>query len=223
MKAGILFFSLFISIPLLQAQEIFEADRPMSLGLKPAQVMPLPLNDVRSIEKMWDDYMKEQGLKLKRNRKADEYYVTEAELLNIGQGEQFELYSRVEEKQEKAELSVWIHLKEGFLSESEFPESTQALRELLLPFEKLVRIEKVQRALEEEEDRLKDLDKDLESLISDKEKYEQNIEQARKEIEENEKNIEKNLTEQEAMNKKIEEQKAVIKKTQTRIDNIKAE
>lgn len=216
-------FSLFISMPFLQAQEIFEADRPMSLGLKPAQVIALPLNDVRSIEKMWDDYMKEQGLNLKRNRKADEYYITDADLLNIGQGEKFELYSRVEEKQDKTELSVWIHLKDGFLSESEFPQSTQALRELLLPFEKLVRIEKVKRALEEEEDRLKDLNKDLENLISDKEKYEQSIEQAKQAIEENEKNIEKNLTEQEAVNMKIEEQKAVIQKTQARIDNIKAE
>ena len=223
MRAGILFFSLFIFIPFLQAQEVFEADRPMSLGLKPAQVIALPLNDVRSIEKMWDDYMKEQGLKLKRNRKADEYYITEAELLNIGQGEKFELYSRVEEKQDMAELSVWIHLKDGFLTESQFPESTQALHELLLPFEKLVRIEKVKRALEEQEDRLKDLDKDLENLISDKEKYEQSIEQARQEIEENENNIEKNLTKQEAMKKKIEEQKAVIQKTQARIDKIKEE
>ncbi len=208
--------------PCLKAQEIFEADRPMSLGLKPAQVVELPLKDSRSIEKMWDDYMKDNyGMKLKRNRKADEYYNTEAELLNIGGSEEIEFYSRVEEKQDNCELAVWIYLKGGFLTETEFPAASKTLREILVQFENVVRIEKIQRALESEEDKLKDLDKELDNLRSDKEKYEKNIEKARQEIQENEQDIEQNLKEQKTMQKKRDQQQMVIQKVQARIDKLK--
>jgi chromosome segregation ATPase len=221
LRATVWLFGLLFFLTTLKSQEIFEADRPMSLGLKPAQILVLPLNDVRSIEKLWEDYMKDQGLKLKRNRKADEYYSTEAELFNIGGGQQIEFYSRIEENQNESQLSVWIHLKDGFLNEADNPDETQSLRELILPFENVVRIEKVQRELENEEEMLKGLNKELEKLQSDKQKYERSIEEAKQEILENEENIRQNLKEQESMQQKIEEQKIFIQKVQTRMDELR--
>ena len=195
----------------------------MSLGMQPAQVVVLPLNDKRDVERMWDDYVKDLGLRLKRNRKADEYFNAEAEILNLSRHEKFEFFSRVEERDARSELSVWIHFKDGFLTQSDFPDAAEKLRDMLLQFEKLVRIEEVRRELEEEEKNLKAFSKDLEDLISSHQKYLQQIEQARMQIQENEKNIEQNLLDQEAMKKKIEDQRLKIQKTLDRIEQIKAE
>jgi hypothetical protein len=224
MKKAVFTLSILIMIFFgLSAQEVFEQDRPMSLGMKPAHVILLQMNDVRDIEKMWDDYMREMGIKMKRNRKADEYFSEESELYSIGKGNTFNLYSRIQEQGDGAEIMVWVDLGSEFLTTSDNPSESKGLTEILLGFEKEVRIEKVRRELESEEDRLKEMNKDLENLVSDNERFHENIEDAKKEIKENEKNIENNLKEQESSKKKIKEQKVLMEAIKKRMEAIQAE
>lgn len=222
------FTLLFTSILLISnhsafSQSIEEQDRPMSLGVKHAFVVKSGYADYKESKKIWEDQMKDLGLRLKTNRKADELYAMDAELSSISNGNRINFYSRLDETADMPELIVWVDLGMNFLTSEEDPESTESLRMIMRDFQKRTRVAKQNQILDEEKEVLDNIQKDFDKLIKDKEDYEKEIQKAKEEIAENEKNIEVNLGDQEKVKAKIENQQAKLEEIKEKIKAIQAE
>lgn len=219
----LLVFSLFGASNLWSQVKVVEQDRPMTLGVQPAFIVTTALEKEKDVEKIWKDFTKDLGLKIKKNRKAGEFYAEDADLQSIGRGNSIDFYSRIEEAAEGAEMIVWIDMGSSFLSSGDYPSEAKELSNILVQFEKESRIAKQNMILEEEEKVLKGFDKDLDKLKSDKERYEKAIEDAKATIKENEKNIETNKVDQENKVGEIDKQKQKLEEIRKKISEIQAE
>ncbi len=215
-------FLLLIFASSMKAQ-VAEQDRPMTLGVQPAFVVLTALEKEKDVEKIWKDFTKDMGLKIKKNRKAGEFYEEDADIQSIGQGNSIDFYSRIEETAQGAEMIVWIDMGSTFLTSSDYSKESKELIDILNEFEKRSRVEKQNMILEDEEKVLKQFDKDLSKLKSDKDRYEKAIEDAKAAIKENEKNIETNLVDQEKKVEEIGAQKTKLEEIRKKIAEIKAE
>lgn len=219
---SIIIITLSLFVQNLYGQKIFEQDNPMSMGVKPGHVVKLGMEKVKDAEKVWMSYMKEAGVKLKKNRKAGEFYAEDIDLYSIGQGNTFNLYSRIQESAVGAELIVWIDLGSSFMT-SAGGEGYANLVGVLTEVEKQARVTIENEGLKEEEGNLKKIEKSLDKLVSNKAKYEKNIQKAKDAIAENEQNIVTNGTDQESIKVDIEAQKAKLEVIKAKIAEIQAE
>ena len=78
----------------------------------------------------------------------------------------------------------------------------------------------ISKELEDEEDTLKDRNKDQKKLEKKNEDLHKDIEKYKKKIAEAEKNIEKNLQEQEDMKMTIEKQSKVVEEVTSKLNNV---
>jgi hypothetical protein len=195
----------------------------MSKGLHEAIVFTADHIDDRRVEKLWKDFVEEYNGDTDRNRKENEYVTIGANIIDIGGAVPVDIYFRAEEYGENTRVSVWFMTKDEFLVLSENPALQKGAEDFLSEFRLDIKKWRVKEQLEDAEDQLKDLERDLGKLIRLKERYEERIEDAKDEIKENKENIQENLVEQEAAKQNIEEQRQVVEKIKEMLNNLKIE
>lgn len=193
----------------------------MSAGEQNALVLAIPGVEEDLVSDLWKDYMKDfYDAKPKWQRRDDEWLSDDVEILAIGKGNTIDVYAKTEKKDGEVLVYLWIDLGGAFLNRSEHPDRYVEADKLLMRFGLEAAKENVRLELEAQEDALKDLERDLERLASDKERSEREIRRAEETIEKAKKDIKQNLEEQEAMKKRIEEQRELIKAVQKRYNGL---
>jgi len=203
----------------LSAQTVTEQSTSMSLGKQNAFYLELDQTNMDVAEDVLKDFVKEYG-KLKRNRKAKEYYSSEITISQINGNDPFNLYVKLDEKMDMVATYLWVDLNGRFADSVEDPQVAEGAMEFLKKYYIMVQKERLNRLMEEEEDNFKDLEKDLKKLIKENEKFHDKIEDAKEEIIKNEKNIEENLQFQEEQRMKIERQKQLLEEIKKEYNNI---
>ena len=204
---------------LLNAQ-VSEEEKSMSLGVKNALVLELPGTTEKIVEKQWKKYAKKYKGKTKRNKKADEYFTDNAEIVSINGANTLDLYYRVVATGETVYFTSWYDLGGTYLNSTEHPDQYTEAEKILMRFAIEVAKEMTRRELDDEEDKAKKLEKQLKRLQNDNSKYHKSIEKARQTIAENESKIETNVIEQEDTNKQIELQREVIDGVKQRLSDL---
>ncbi len=187
----------------------------MSQGEHNAYIITMEGADRKMVEKTWKDYMKEYG-KVKHDKKSKEYYSVKTDIPFVSRSENLQVFLKYEERRGQTTGYIFFYDGSGFVNPDDYPdESLQAekfVEEYYYEVEKYV----INKFLEDEEDKLKDLEKDLTKLEGKHRDYENDIEKYEKKIVEAEENIEKNLKEQDDMRYAVEKQRqqveAVIEK-----------
>lgn len=191
----------------------------MSQGSHPAMVLDLPGADTKLVEKMWVDFTKKEfKAKTKKDRKSKEYQSLNVDIPGVSAGSAVDMYAKVNERGNGSELMVWIGSNDGWISPTELPRRYVEAEKMLIRFGLDVSKAQIELMVELEEDKLKDLEKELERLRSEKEKHERNIERARKEIADSEAAIEENKKAQDDKLKAIEEQRKQVETTRKKGD-----
>lgn len=203
----------------LSAQsEPYEKEVTMSLGTHPAVVLDMTEIDAKDALMYWEDYMKEYS-KIKRNKKADEYYGEGVSVPLISTAN-LDLYSKIEDLKGNSRLYLWVDNGGAFISSSSDPEAMNNLKTFISDFAISSEKRHVESLLEVEMKNLTKFEKDLKGLQKDKSGYEKEIEDAKEKIMKNEKNIEENKVAQEAKVDEIDGQNSVIERIKERLAKI---
>ena len=106
----LLFSLLFTGI--LGAQMVQEGEWMMSLGKQNAFFADMPEVNKDIAEDVWKDYMKDYG-KVKRNKKAKEYYSQEANIPIIGGTQPLNVYAKFDERVDMNRTSPGAGIVDG--------------------------------------------------------------------------------------------------------------
>ncbi|WP_157500813.1 hypothetical protein [Lewinella sp. 4G2] len=210
----ILFTATFLVLTLLAGSQMLNAQvsserMSHSRGNNDALILDLRTADQKMVTKLWEDWTKEtfdaktKGVKKSKGEMATLNFV----MPGVSPGSKVDMYSKVEKAgKDGSQLMVWIATPDGYVSErldrSEYYEAEKTLMRFALAVSRA----QIDMEVEEEEDTLNDLEKELARLRKEKENYEKDIRDAEKQIEEARAKIERNLIDQENKAQQIERQ-----------------
>jgi valyl-tRNA synthetase len=222
MRKAILLSLIFVFVASVFATaQVRESQRKMNQGTNNAMVLNLPDVEEKFIKKLWEDYMDDfYDVKTKRVRKAKEYLSDNAEIAAIGGNTPIDVYAYFEGDKEDVELTVWFDLGGAYLSSTDHPDRYKEAEKMLMRFALEVAKESTKLELEDQEDMLKDLEKDLAKLKKDNDRYHKTIENAKKKIAEAEDDIEQNEKDQVSMQAKIEEQLKAVEAVRKKLNDL---
>ncbi len=159
----------------------------MSQGEQPCYILTISDADDDLLEKVWSHHVKEEGSKLKKDRKTKEYHAEEFTF--VGSDKTYELISSYSKNDDQTEVMIWLLDPEGdFLDPTD--EESEAFEDLLDEVAYKVKIKGIEDEVDDEEDKLHDLNKDLEKLKKKKENMEEEIDDCEKRIKNNNDDIE---------------------------------
>jgi hypothetical protein len=212
---NILIFTFIISFG-LHAQT-FESKQELSVGLQNAYAMDHPKADKKQVEKALENAVKEYG-KVKRNKKAKEWYCEECKIPTISPN-QIKVYYKIEEG--KGQTTSYLFFDDGgkFLS-SENSDKQDAIKRLNTTVYNDVQKMVIGEELKSEEDNLKDRQKELEKLEKKNKDLHKDIEEYKEKISKAESEIEQNLQEQEDKKIEIEQQKNKVGSVTDKLNNV---
>jgi hypothetical protein len=214
-KFILLLFSFLYFLPTNYGQEMQESIEQMSLGQHNGITLSLPY-DASFAENVWKDYLKTFKGKSKRVKKSDEVFTDDANIPYISNNT-VDLYSYIKKDGDGSTLKLWMDLGGGFVDSQNFPDAYQGVRVLMQGFEKQLNIENIKIELKNEENRLKDLERDLSKLEKINEKHYKEIEDWKQKIAENEDLIKVNEKDQVDMKITIEAQKENIRQVEVKL------
>lgn len=206
---------LLLLIPSWALAQVREVYLDMSAGQQPALVLEIPGVSQDLVSDYWKQYMKDfYREKPKWQRRDDEWLSDDADISALSVDNTVDVYAKTEEQGENVEIQLWVDLGGAFLNSREHPDRYTEAEKLLLRFALEVAREKMRLDIKAQEDRLKEMNRDLERLASQKERSEREIERAKETIRQAEADIKQNLQEQADMQAKIAEQEKLVKKMQ---------
>ncbi len=198
--------------------QIEEKKVNISLGVQPCLSTTITDIKQKDVEKLWKKYFKEYA-KVKRNKKAKEYYSTAVRLNSITPSE-IDVYAKFEEFATGVDIHLCYDLGNGFINKQETPNEYDGAKDFTNQFRIYAKTFVLEEKLEEQEEILKDLQKDLKSSKKENKKFHDKIDDYTKKIQELEKKIETNVLEQQDFEKKIEEQLLKVQEAQDNIRNV---
>ena len=216
MKQVLLLLSI-LSLSLSINAQVSESSAPLSLGSQNAFVMEHEGADKKMVNKYLENAIKEYG-KVKRNKKADEWNCLQCEVPGISGSTN--IYFKIEEGKGMTRSYVFFDDGTKFLSSDNEPEISQRLKEGLTHVKHEVTRKVISNHLKDEEDNLKDRNKELEKLEKKNKELHEDIEKYKQKIAEAEKGIEKNLQDQEDKKIEIEKQNRVVQDVTTQLNNV---
>lgn len=178
--------------------------------------MAIPGATQKKVEAVWKEFSKDFKSKARKDRKTDLYFSDDAKLSDIS-GNTVDLYAKFEGGGTGTVATLWFDLGGAYLASETHAEQYEEAEELMKDFANAVGRSMAEDNVKDQEEVLKNLDKDLKRLEKDNEKYHDKIEDAKKLIAEMEANIEQNLKDQEAKQKEIEGQKETIDKAKDKV------
>jgi len=201
----------FIFLPfMLNAQNIQESPRTMSLGTKNSYSFNVDNLNAKEVEKLWNDFVKETNGKTKKDRKTNEVIATAMSIPTISSSP-VDMYATFTDKgNNNTEVVVWGNLGGNFLSAQDNPEKVEPFRSWLNTFGRKTRVRKVEIEQDAEEAKLKDLNKDYTRLQKDQDRLNKDITDFQQKLADAQKNLEINRAAQVARQQEVMNQQKVL-------------
>lgn len=220
-KLSLLFgFLIFTFLGFSQEANIAEVKETMKLGHFNALVVELPDANKKVAIRVWKTFIKAYGSKAKKVRRTKEYLSKDVVISGVNQEEKMEVYAKVKEISNGAELLVWFSMGESFVSSDEFPNDFGAAKTLLEEYAHEVAKELVMMELEDAEDDFKKMEKDMNKLKKKNDGYHKDIEKAKAAIAKAESNIEENERLQKEQTEMIEKQTEKVNEIKTKLSEM---
>lgn len=216
MKISLILSFLFSSL-ILSAQ-VKEGSYECSLGKQYGYLMDHFDTDKGIVEDVMENMIGEYG-KVKRNRKAKEWYCNACTINKIGSAP-LDIYYKVEEGKDLVTTYVFVDNGEKFISSYNDKDAAEVIEEINYKIYLEIQREKLRKQIEDMEDELKKFEKDLSKLVKKNEGLHADIENYKENIRQAEKDIEQNLNDQEDKRIEIEQQKKVISKTTDKLNQV---
>jgi hypothetical protein len=203
-----------------QTSKASEESRIMSLGSRPSFQLTIAGSDSKTVDKIWKDYVKEKtGGKLKWNKKTKEN-VAMGLSSGIVPGTTADMYSTITERGEEVVLTVWLDKGSGFINSKDDSANATNVDAFMRDFSYEVERNTVQRLLETEMEKQKELDKKLARLVKDKDGLHKDIQEWEEKIRKAREAIKENDSSQLTTKKEIEAQTRAIETVQKKLDSV---
>lgn len=219
MKKLIFLLSLTFLFTSLQAQ-IQQGRHTMSKGAQEAFVVSLKSTNKKEVEDAWSKYVKNYKGKTKKDKKTGEIFSDNAEMDKVSNNT-IDVYAKVIEKNEDADLLVWFDLGGAFLNATTHPDRFPAAKAILEKFELSVSTTAVELQIKTQEDALKKMNNELEGFQKDQSDSEADIAKYEKKIEEARQKIKESITAQEMKSSEITGQTKVVKELKDKLKGLK--
>lgn len=199
---------------------VIETAESMNTGINNALMVVLEITDTRLADKVWKDFMRSYGGRVKRVRGGKEK-VTVTDIVSINGVSPINIYSRSNTGMDGyVEQVVWFDLGEEFLSSRMQPQYAEA-EKILMKYAFECKVQNTRNELKDAEKKLKSLEGDLNKLSRQHISYHQAIEDAERKIAEAKENILKNEEQQGETTQKIELQKELVEEINRRLSVLK--
>jgi len=200
----------------LQAQQ----DTEKSLTAKGISATPARFTlqvegvDDRFVRKVWKNYTRMMfDARTKYDRKQEEYLTEEAQLSNLG-SQPVDLTAEIQDYGSTVEFSLLVDQQGDYLSVTENYREVQEVRAIMEDFELEIERELIRHRLDDEEQELRRIDRQLRKLQNAQKRYYYEIEAAEERIARMKAKIEENKTEQVETSARLEQQKALLQQVQ---------
>ncbi|MCP9234904.1 hypothetical protein [Lewinella sp. JB7] len=202
--------------------QVTSQEQMMSRGNNDALILELPSAEEKLVSDLWQDWLKDNyRVKTSKTKKVrnGELSSLNFSLPGVSAGGKVDLYSTVKEVGNGSELTVWIATPDGYVSPDLNQGQYLEAEKMLMRFALEVSKEQVKQDVDSEEDKLKELEKDLDRLRRDKERAEKDIVDAQKRIAELEADIQRNIVDQETKQQQIEDQVRRVEETRRKLED----
>jgi hypothetical protein len=205
-----IFMTFLTTIGFSQMEEITESKETMKKGTFNAIVVELLNADDKVALNVWKSFIKGYGAKAKKVKKSKEYLASGAIIGGLNNSENVDVYAKVQEKGDDSELIVWIQMGEFYVSSGSFPSDYTAAVKMLEGYVIEVAKELVNNDIEDEEKKMKRMEKEMDKLKKKNTGYHRDIEKAKDTIARAEGNIEENERAQKEQTSIIESQQKAL-------------
>jgi hypothetical protein len=205
-----IFMTLLTTIGFSQMEEITESKETMKEGTFNAIVVELLNADDKVALNVWKSFIKGYGAKATKVKKSKEYLASGAIIGGLNNSENVDVYAKVQEKGDDSELIVWIQMGEFYVSSGSFPSDYTAAVKMLEGYVIEVAKELVNNDIEDEEKKMKRMEKEMDKLKKKNTGYHRDIEKAKDTIARAEGNIEENERAQKEQTSIIESQQKAL-------------
>ena len=214
----ILFFTSF-SLTII-GQEVKTMDASMSMG--PQTSYYLEIEDVpkKVVESEWKKYLDDNFKRVKYNKKAKEYYTENGSVGMIQGKSKIVIYSKIDEGKNLVTLYTWTKVEDGIVNPEDYSKESDGIKRYLQDFYFVAKKKGISLELEDEEDRMKQFEKDLGKLEKKNSKLHSDIEKFKEKIKKAEAAIEENLVAQDEKRIEIAQQKKVIEEVIERLNKV---
>lgn len=219
MKYLLSFITLFFAFS-LSAQEVEETTQDLSVGTQNSYLVEIENADDNMAEDVWKDYIKGMDAKVKKNKKAKEFYTEKVRLNGVNNGNPVDLYMKIYERKGMVQVYVSADRGDAFIGSNDTPDDTEAMRQIVYNYGLEVNRKVTEKEIEEQEKLLKNLRKDLEKLEKKNGNYHNDIKKAEEKIREAEEKIEVNLKDQDMKREEVEAQVKIVEQVVTKYNNI---
>ena len=220
MKKSILLFSLLGLFYQLSYGQIEEGEKTMSQGVNNSLTIELQQAKEKVTEKTWRKFAKNFKGKTKKDKKMDEWFTDNGNIVAIGGGNTVDVYTRISESGENVFMTTWFDLGGEYLNSESHPSKYIEAEKMMMKFAIEVAKEMTLIELDDQETVLKKMGKNLKKLENMKSRYENDIVKAKEAIATAEKNIEENIKAQEEAQEQIKMQGVVIDDIKKKLNNL---
>lgn len=170
----------------------------------------------KDTEKIWKNLIKKYDGKTKKG-KNNSWYTEKVSAPQIGESGTVKMYMKIDEKDRVATTTFLVSKDGEYINHADNPSEAEEVEAIYREFIYELKKKSYANESKNEEDDLRDLNKDLEKLEKNNKKYHEEIVKAKKKIAEMESKITQNLEDQEAKKVEIAEQKAQVEKVLEKI------
>ncbi len=199
--------------------QVKEKQINLSLGVQPCLSTNIDNIKEKKIAKLWKKFFKPYG-KVKRNKRAKEYYSTGVTVNRIKSGDPVDVYIKFVEAADGINMNLCLDLGTSFVGK-DTPQEYKGAENVVNEFVVYVKESQLKDELEDAEDDLSHLEKSLKSARKKNKKLHRNIEKYKQKIIKAEEDIEKNKDKQEDLKKNIKLQTDKVKELQNDIKALK--
>lgn len=205
-------FSMLISALFSQGLDISEAARTMQNGTYNSYLFELPDVGKNQAEEDWKKFMSQFKAKTKFNKKSGLWFSDNAKMPRLSDNT-VDVYARIiEDSNPKKQTSVvvWFDLGGAYVNTATHRTEASYSHAILEEYAMQTSKHHAEAITKAEEEKLKDLEKEMKKLLKDNDNYHEQIDEAKALIETMEKNIEKNEEDKKAKASEIEAQKTAV-------------
>jgi hypothetical protein len=218
MRSNLLLIILLATCSIIFAQRVEEQASTMSLGTQNSFYVSIQGADKDILEDTWKSYTKEYG-KTKFNKKAKEYLTEKAKVALIS-GDMLNIYAKLEAGVGEGTARIFVDNGKGFISSSNESGMTEGVKTFLKDYWIIARKAAIAKELKMEEEKSKNLAKDLEKLKDKKKDNDKDIAEYKKKIIELEQENGTNGKDQFKKQAEIDAQNNVIQGVKTKMNGV---
>jgi len=174
MKQFLLITAILFSLQSFSQVNVEEVNATMSQGVNRGFKVLIPETDLKTAQKAWAGYIKDQSGKLEKVKKSDDMVVRSIVLTSVYDRE-LDVYSIIKQSPEGIYLTAFYHNGSAYINSDMQPEAAEAAKRSLATFATNLAVEAINKQVAAEEKVLAKLEKEKAALVKTKTGYENDI------------------------------------------------